>query len=105
MWQTDTVYLQTKVDTNVYGSISTVWTQSTAVLCDVQDISKEYAYKNYGLTNANNFKQIFDYNMATWVVGNQVKYNEKQWIVRLVNNSLGKIGATNHTFVIMSEVV
>jgi len=105
MWNTDTVYLQTVVETNVYGSISQVWTNGTEVLCDVQDISKDYAFKNYGLTDANEMRQIFAPTGSLFVVGNQVSWNSSQWLTRLVNDSHDKLGASNHCYIIVSKVI
>jgi len=105
MFQTDTVYLQTKVETNTLGSIAIVWTKGTAVICDVQDINKEYVFVNYGLTGASEYKQIFDHTQASWVLGEQVSYLDEQWLVRLVNKNMGKIGNSNHIYVIISKVI
>lgn len=105
MWQTDTVYLQTKTEVNTYGSIAITWTKGTAVTCDVQDINKEYAYKTYGLTDATEYKQVFDHTHASWVKGDQVEYDGEQWMVRLVNSQMAKMGGSNHTYVILSKVV
>lgn len=105
MWQNDTVYLQTSVDVNVYGSISRTWTKSTAVTCDVQNISKEYAFKEYGFTEATEYKQVFDHTLASWVKGDQVSLLDEQWLVRNVIDGLDKMGASNHTLVILSKVV
>ena len=105
MFQTDTVYLQTVVETNTYGSISQVWTNSTAVTCDVQDISKEYVFKKYGYTEATEYRQIFDHTLATWVKGNQVAFEGSQWLVRNAKTRLNKIGASNHVYVIISKVI
>lgn len=105
MWNTETVNLQTVTEVNTLGSIKQTWTNSTAILCDVQDISKEYAYKKYGLTDANEMRQIFAPTGSLFVVGNQVSYNSLQWLVRLVNDSHNKIGASNHCFAIVSKVI
>ena len=105
MFQTDTVYLQTLTEVNTYGSISQAWTNSTAVTCDVQDVNREYVYKNFGLTDATEYKQVFDHTNASWVKGNQVSYLSEQYIVRLVNKNMEKMGKSNHTFVILSRVV
>lgn len=105
MWQTDTVILQTKIDVNTYGSISQTWTDDVSVQCDVQDINKEYVFKNYGLSDDTEYKQIFDHTGANWIKGNQCSYNGEQWLIRLVNDSMTKIGASNHTYVIISKVV
>ena len=105
MWQTDTVTLQTFAETNYNGSIKRTWSDSTAVTCDVQDINKEYVYKNYGLTDSTEYKQVFDYTNASWTKGYQVKYKGEQWMVKLVNGNMQKMGQSNHTFVILGKVV
>jgi len=105
MWQDDIVYLQTSTEVDTYGSIAITWTKGTAVTCDVQDINKEYVYKNYGLTESTEYKQIFDHTQASWVLGEQVSYLDKQWLVRLANKNMGKIGNSNHIYVIISKVI
>lgn len=106
MWQTDTVNIQTKVETNVLGSISVVWSDNEDVLVDVQDINKELVFKEYGLTDAGEFKQVFDLtNNTGWVKGNQVKFDNTQWWVKLVNDNMEKIGQSNHIFIILSQVI
>ena len=105
MWQTDTVYLQTPTDVNTKGSIKRTWTVSDTILCDVQDINKEYVYKEYGFTDATEYKQVFDHNQSAWVKGHQVKFEDEQWIVRLVNKNMTKIGKSNHVYVILSKVI
>lgn len=105
MWQSDTVTLQTYTETNYNGSIKRTWSDGASVTCDVQDINKEYVYKNYGLTDATEFKQVFDHSNASWVKGEQVKYGDEQWMVKLVNSNMEKIGLSNHTFVILGKVI
>jgi hypothetical protein len=105
MWQTDSVILQTKVETNVLGSIKVVWTTGATVTCDVQDMNKELAYKEYGLVDNVKYKQVFDHTNADWQEGYQVAYDGVQWLVRLVNRNMKKMGASNHTFVILSKVI
>jgi len=106
MFQDDVVTFQTGVETNVNGSISTVWTDTTTVDCDVQDINNELVYRNYGLTNSGQYKQVFDTTESPlWIIGNQVKFSSVQWLVSLVNGNMGKIGASNHTFVILRKVI
>ena len=105
MWQTDTVTLQTKSETNVLGSIKVTWTPSTSVTCDVQDISKEIAYKEYGLVDNVIYKQIYDHTLANWKVGYQVSYLGEQWLIRHVNACLHKMALTDHTHVIISKVI
>ena len=105
MWQTDTITLQTYTETNYLGSITRTWTDGNDILCDVQDISKELVYKNYGFTEIGNYKQIFDHNNSSWILGNQVKYDSKEYLIVMVNSNMAKMGASNHTFVIMKEVI
>jgi hypothetical protein len=105
MFQTDTIHLQTKSSVNTNGSIKNTWTQSTAISCDVQDINKEYVYKTYGLTDEGEYKQVFDYNGSAWVKGDQVKYNNQQWLIALVNSNMSKINLSNHTFIIIRKVI
>lgn len=105
MWQTDTVTLQTGTETNINGSISIAWADSTAVTCDVQEITKEYAYKNYGFEESTEYVQVFDYTHAAWVKPNQCKYESEQWLIRKVDGNMQKMGASNHTFVVLSKVV
>lgn len=105
MWQTDTVTLQTPTNTNTYGSISQTWTNGASVACDVQDISREYVYKNFGFEEYTDYKQIFDHTQALWVKGNQCTYDGLQWLIRHVDDSEDKIGASNHTYVVISKVI
>lgn len=106
MWQTDSVTLQTKTESNVNGSIKSTWADATVIPCDVQDINKEFAFKNYGLTDSTEYKQVFDHTLSTeWVKGNQVKYDGEQWWVRVVQGTRIKIGASNHVYVILSKVI
>lgn len=105
MWDTDTVYLQTVADVNTLGSIKRTWTTGTAVTCDVQDISKEYIFKEYGYTGETEYRQVFDTSMSAWVKGYQVEYLDEQWLVRNVITGLNKMGASNHTYVILSKVL
>ena len=105
MWQTDTVYLQTSTEVNTYGAITQTWTKAGSVSCDVQEIDRDYVYKAYGLTDENEFVQVFDHTNASWTLGSQVEYNSDQWIVRKVIKNLTKIGSSNHTYVILSRVV
>lgn len=106
MWQTDTVTLQTKTEVNTNGAIKATWSDLTTVLCDVQDINKEKVHKSFGLTDANEFKQVFDRTLSSgWVEGNQVSYDSKKWLIRLVDNSETKIGLSNHKYIILSRVI
>ena len=106
MWQDDIVTFQTGVKTNVNGSISTAWTDATTVACDVQDINRDFVFKRYGITGAGEYKQVFDHTQsALWVKGNQVKFGGIQWWVKMVNGNMGKMGASNHTYVILNEVI
>lgn len=104
MWQTDTVSLQSFVETNVLGAIKQVWTKTTDVLCDVQDISKEYVVKEYGFTEATEYKQVFDHTLASWIKGYQVEFEGSQWLVRNVQEQ-SKMGSSNHKYIILSKVV
>ncbi|MHA1302991.1 MAG: hypothetical protein ACTSPI_04740 [Candidatus Heimdallarchaeaceae archaeon] len=106
MWQTDIVILQTKTEVNVLGSINATWTDSTEILCDVQDINKEFVFKTYGITENGEFKQVFDHTQNTnWIKGNQVKYDGVQWWIKLVNDSMWKLGASNHIFILLMKVI
>ena len=105
MWQIDTVTLQTPTRTNTNGSISTTWVTGTEVLCDVQSISRDYVYKNYGYEEYTEYMKVFDLTNASWVKGNQVLYETEQWLVRNVKATNDKIGLSNHTYVIMSKVI
>ena len=104
MWLNDTVYLQTKVETNYLGSISVAWTQSTLIKCDVQPMNKEKAYIQYGLTDSNSYKKVYAMQGTNFQEGYQVKHNNKQWLVRLVEE-WNDIGKSNHTMAILSEVI
>lgn len=104
MFQDDTIYSQTYTTTNFNGSVDREYTRDEAITCDVQDINKEYAYKTYGLTDVNELKQVFDHTNATWVVGDQVEYLTEQWIVKLCNANMEKLGYSNHTYVIIAKV-
>lgn len=104
-WQTDTVYLQTYTDVNTYGSIKRTWTKGEAVLCDVQDISKEYVVKEYGYTDATEYKSVFDLTMASWIKGLQVEFEGSQWLIRNVKGGLDKMSTSNHVNIILSKVV
>jgi len=106
MWQTDTVTLQTKTEVNVLGSIQVTWNDSEVVDCDVQDISREVVFKEYGISDEGFYKQVFDLtNNTNWIQGNQIKYDGKQYWVKLVNGNMAKIGASNHTFILLLKVI
>lgn len=106
MWQTDTITIQTKTEVNVLGSIKVTWTDSENVLVDVQEINKEFVFKEYGITDSGEFKQVFDHtNNVNWLKGNQVKFDSEQWWVKLVNSNMDKIGLSNHIFVILMKVI
>ena len=105
MWQTDIVYLQTVVNVNTLGSIKQTWSKSESVKCDVQSISKDTVYKEYGYTGETEYRQVFDHTMSTWVKGYQVEYLGEQWQVRNVISGLNKMGLSNHTYVILSKVL
>jgi len=131
MWQNDTVTLQTGEEVNNLGSIKVTWTDAIDVTCDVQDISKELVYKNYGFTKAMNYKQVFDqtdslevaavvplddfypsndstpseFRTFHWVEGNQVIYEEERYMIKLVNGNMDKMSLSNHVFIILQQVV
>ena len=106
MWQTDTVTIQTGTKGNNKGNKTIVWASDHTVVCDVQDINKEFVLKTYGITGATEYKQVFDQSLDPgWVVGNQVEYNGAQWWVKLVNGNQAKMGASNHVFIILAKVV
>ena len=105
MWQTDTVTLQTKTSVNNLGSITNTWIDGNNVLCDVQDISKEVVFKEYGISDEGLYKQVFDHTNANWTQGLQVKYRDEQYWVKLVNKNMAKMSASNHTFVLLLKVI
>ena len=106
MWQTDTITIQTKTEVNILGSIKVTWTDSENVLVDVQDINKEFVFKEYGINENGDFKQVFDHtNNANWLKGNQIKFDNQQWWVKLVNGNMTKIGLSNHKFIILMKVI
>jgi len=106
MWQTDTVTIQTSTEVNNFGVITKTWSPDHTVICDVQDVNKELAYKEWGFTDSVDYKQVFDHTQdAGWVKGNQVEYDGEQWLVRLVNRNMGKMAGSNHAFIILSAVV
>ena len=102
-WQTDTVIFQTETIVNNFGSSVVTYTDGASVLCDVQDINKEFIFKRYGLTTNTSFKQIFDHSNASWIVGSQVKFSGLKWWVKLVNVS-DKMSDSNHTYVLLERV-
>ena len=106
MWQTDVVTIQEGTKVNTSGSIKVTWADTAnTVTCDVQDINKEAVFRDYGIVG-HEFKQVFDLTQSTlWVVGNQVKYDSEQWWVKLVDGNMGKIGFSNHVFVILMKVI
>lgn len=105
MWQDDTVTFQTASTVNSNGALTVTWADtSNTVLCDVQGISSEIAFKKYGLL-VKEPKQVFDLtNSALWIKGNQVKYDSDQYWVKDVQK-WDKIGDSNHTFVILDKVM
>lgn len=106
MWQTDTVTIQTGTKSNNKGDKTIVWADDHPVVCDVQDINKEFVLKEYGISGASEYKQVFDQTLDPgWVNGHQVKFNAVQWWVRLVDGNQAKMGASNHIFVILAKVV
>jgi hypothetical protein len=102
MWQTDLVILMTAETTNNYGGFTRTWTPSIGVMCDVQDISKEMAYKNYGF-EGNEFKQVFDTGFAPWVLGDVVRWDSRSWIVKLASRNKDKLSYSNHVYVILES--
>lgn len=106
MWQTDTVTFQIGAETNDKGYKTISWSDNGTVVCDVQDITKEIVLKKYGYSEQTDYKQVFDHtNSDKWVVGNQVKFDDIQYLVRKVDNNMAKMGASNHIYVILSRVV
>jgi len=105
MFQSDIIYLQTKIETNVYGSISIEWTKATPIICDVQDISKEVVFKKYGLTEAGLYRQIYDHAESSWVLGEQVSYLDEQWLIVLIHGNQNKIGLSNHKYVVIRKII
>ena len=106
MWQTDIVTIQDSTQVNVSGSIDVTWADTiNTVKCDVQDVNKETVFRDYGIVG-NEFKQVFDLTQSElWVKGNQVKFDNEQYWVKLVNGLMGKIGFSNHVFVILMKVI
>ena len=104
MWDTDIVFLQTKTEVNTLGSIKETWTNDTSVLCDVQPINKEKAYKEWGLTDSNVFKKIFCIAGTGFLEGEQISIGGEQFLVRVAPN-FDKIGSSNHIEVIASKVI
>jgi len=104
MWNTDTVYLQTKTVVDTLGSIKETWSNDSSVLCDVQPINKEKVYKEWGITDSNVFKKIFAPAGSGFVEAEQISIDGEQFLVRLIANQ-NKIGASNHMMVIASKVI
>lgn len=106
MWQTDTVTIQISTPTKVRGATKTVWADDEDVLCDVQDMNKEFAFKNYGVTSEGEIKRVFDQTLNTkWKKHNQVKFEGKQYWIKYVNGNKAKMGASNHVFILLAEVI
>lgn len=104
MWNTDTVTIQTKTESNTNGSIKVTWSSGASILCDVQPMSKEKAHKEHGLTDANEYKLVFAPAGSAFTEGFQVLYDSKQYMVRKISN-YPKIGASNHMEVVLSRVI
>jgi len=127
MWQDDTVYTTVKQETNTLGSIDVTWIptawvaidtpwqdldisweelSASTIMCDVQDVSKELAFREWGMTLEGQYKQVFDHaNSAGWQKGNQVYFNGEFYWVMLVNRNMDKMGASNHTFIVLLKVI
>jgi len=104
MWNTDTVFIQSKTEVDTLGSIKETWSNATAILCDVQPINKEKAYKEWGLTDSNVFLKIFAPAGSAFVEGNQISFNGEQFLIRLIAD-YDKINASNHMKIIASKVI
>ena len=127
MWQTDTVYTTVKKETNNLGALEVTWIptawiaidtpwedlevtweelSSSIIVCDVQDISQELAFKEYGMVDKGRYKQVFDHSSSSgWVQGNQVYFEGEFYWVMMVNSNMNKMGASNHTFVLLLKVI
>ena len=105
MWQTDIVNIQTSTEINEFGSIKIEWTDGINVNCDVQDISKEQVAKTYGITDSNEFIQIFDRSLSDlWRVNSQIRIGVKFYLIRLLHEQT-KMGGSSHNYIIASRVV
>jgi hypothetical protein len=106
MWQSDTVKKLVRVNTTGYAGTIVTWTETggTDAVVDVQDINKEVVFKEYGILG-NEFKQVFDHRQTAWTKGEQIKYGLDRYWIKLVNANMGKMGLSNHTFVILEKVV
>lgn len=105
MWYTDDLTIQSiKKETNNYGSLDIEWQTVKVIKVDAQPMSKEKAEKDWGLTDSNQFLQVFAPTNSGLVEGNQVEYDGQQWLVRVVNK-WGKIDRSNHDFGILSRVI
>jgi hypothetical protein len=103
MWQTDTITLQTKSSLSSEGVITNTWSTSSTVLCDVQDIGKELAFRKYGI-DINEGKEVYDTTNATWTKGFQVSFESEQYWVMAVS-VFDKMGVSNHTKVLLDKVI
>ena len=104
MWQDDTITLQTPSENDTNGCIKNTWSTLITVLCDVQPINKEKVLKEYGFTDSNEFKEVFDYTMnANWTEEYQCSFESKQYLIKKVD-ILNKMGLSNHTHVILARV-
>lgn len=106
MFDTDVVYFQTKTEVNNFGTVKQTWALSGAsVTCDVQDISRERVLKDYGFADSTEYLQVYDRSLsANWVELDQVVFDSKQYLVRVVKN-WSKLGSSNHKYIVLSAVV
>lgn len=102
MWATDTVTLQTASRSNSEGVITNTWATASTVLCDVQDISKELVFRRYGI-DANECKEVYDLTNATWVIGDQCKFETNQYWIKALQ-VYDKMGSSNNTRVLLEKV-
>lgn len=107
MWDTDEVSFQSLVTVNYTGVIKKTWSANgIKVYCDVQDISAEKVQKEYGFTDANQYKRVFDTSgVVTWVETEEVLYGGVPWLIRLVKTGYNKMGQSNNVEIILSRVI
>ncbi len=105
-WNTDLITFQDKTIEKFQGTSRVTWTPNGNMThCDAQPINKELVFKNYGFTDAGEYRQIFDRSMSSgWVVGDQVIFGTEQWLVRKVDK-WDRMSKSNHIFIIISKVV
>lgn len=105
MWYTDDLTIQSiKKETNSYGSIDIEWQTVKVIKVDAQPMSKEKAEKDWGLTDANQYLQVYAPTGSELQEGLEVKYNNISWLVRVVN-VWDKIGESDHVHAILSRVI